>query len=114
PPGERTRCSQRDVHGLGARVDEAEPLDVRHVPLDLLRQLDRGLRWGNRARAPVELRAYGLHDGRRRMAEDVRAAPDQQVDVLVAVYVPEPGAAGLTDVERVGRPIPRVSRDAAW
>ena len=93
----RGRCAARQPdrrHGrLGAGGDEADPLD-RRARDDLLGQLDLGLGRGAVGRTAGDRAGHGrLHLGVR-VAEQHRAPRADQVDVVVAVGVGEPGARG--------------------
>ena len=93
--GEAAGQPDRRHRRLGAGGDEADPLD-RRTRDDLLGELDLGLGRGAVRRAAGDRgRDRRLHLGVG-VAEQHRAPRADQVDVLVAVDVGQPGAAART------------------
>ena len=94
-----------DAHGahrrLGARVDHAHELDGRHGLADEARQLDLELRGRAVARAAVDLLLQPADDLGVSPAEDHGSPRRDEVDELVAVGVPDVGALGARDEQRV-------------
>ena len=106
--GEAAGQPDRRHRGLGAGGDEPDPLD-RRAGHDLLGQLHLGP--GRRAvrRTASHRRAHRRLDLGVRVAEQHRPPRADQVDVLVAVDVGQPGALGGGDepggaADRVERP----------
>ena len=99
--GEGPRAADGRHHALGAGAEHAEHLARRHEPVHQLGQLELVLveEAGDRARL---LHHFGdlAPDRLVVAAEDGRPARLQEVDVLVAVDVPEVGALGLLDRQR--------------
>jgi hypothetical protein len=99
--GDRAGGSYRRHHALGAGAERAVHLDVGHVPVDQLGQLEFVLveESGHRA----GLADHGGHLFVHRAvvaAKDGRAAGLQEIDVRVAVPVGQVGALGPVDRER--------------
>src|SRR5579884_3496707 len=87
-------------HGrLGATTDEANHLDAGNRGHDRFRQI--GLSFGRRSvrRAESGLLLDRPHDGRERMSVDQRSPAHDEVDVCVAVGVPDLGAVAAPDEE---------------
>ena len=93
----RVAASQTDgTHrGLGAAGNHAHLLSRRHQLADLLGQGDLALAWSAVRHAAIELSAHGVIDEIRPMTEDHRAPRANEVDVLVAVDVPNMAALGM-------------------
>ena len=91
---------------LGAGVHHAHHLDRRHGLADEAGELDLDGRRRAEARAVVEDGVQPAEHVRVAPAEDHRPPRRDEVDVLVAVDVPDVGALGARDEERVGMPTP--------
>ena len=100
-PGEAARHAQRAHRGLGARVDHAHELDRGDGLADEAGELD--LEPGGRpeAGAQVELGVQGGEHVGVSPAEDHRPPRRDEVDELVAVGVPQMGAAAAAHEQRV-------------
>ena len=108
------RVAAGDAHGahrrLGARVDHAHQLDRRHGRADEARQLDLELRGRAVARARVDLCVQAADDLGMAPAEDHRAPRRHEVDVLVAVGVPDVRALARLMNSGWGMPTPFMAR----
>ena len=104
--GGRAGNAHRAHHRFGAGVAESHALHAGELgdqPGHLGRQ--RVLR--AHFEAELELLVHRLDHGRRLVAEQVAAEARQQVDVLVAVQVPQAGAIGAVDDDRVDQVLPQ-------
>src|SRR3954447_1971712 len=86
-PGGGTREMDRIERGLTARVVEA-PLGKAEPPLELLGDGNRVLRWSGEVSAPLDLGLHGGDDRGVGVSHAHRAEAVVEVDVLVAVHVP--------------------------
>ncbi len=96
PPGEAAGQPDRGHGGLGARRHEADPVD-RGPGHDLLGELDLGRGGGAVRRAAGNRLGDGREDLGVGVPEQHRAPGADQVDVVVAVDVGQPGATGGPD-----------------
>ncbi len=111
--GDDAGHGERQRAGLGARIGEAHLLhrgDARDEE-----RAERALRHVARgpARAAGQLPRRGLDHGGIGVAMHHRRIVVDQVDVPVAVDVPQVHALGALDGERIGRPVARLARRAA-
>ena len=86
--------------GLGAGVDQPQPVDRGHPADDLGGQLGLGRGGGAEGQTVRRGPLHGLDDGGVGVAEDHRAPGAHQVDVAVAVGVGQPVALGGGDEPR--------------
>ena len=106
PPGHGSRHSQRGEHGLRAGVAERDALGAGHRR-DERRHLAGERRLGADLEPEGELFGDRVDDERRRVAEEVHPEAHRDVEVLVAVDIPDlrSGRAGGDD--RVDELLPR-------
>jgi hypothetical protein len=90
PARMRARHAHRHRRRVRAVLAEHRPLRVRHLPGELFRQLDDQCGRAGHAVAGLELRDVGSVDLRIAIAEQVRPVRTHQVDVPVAVHIPQP------------------------
>ena len=87
-------------HGVGAALAESHRLDPWAHPDDALGDLDLERVHEGEGDAVVELRADRLVDDRLAVAQEHRPERHREVDVLVAVDVPDVGALAALEVDR--------------
>src|SRR6185295_17135251 len=93
---------------LGAGHGHPRLADPAGHLLDQLHRLDLVLRGKGEADAPAHPLVDVVVDARVAVTEDHRAVAQAQVDVLVAVHVPDPAALAAVDVHGVVAPGPEV------
>ena len=107
--GGGARQAQRDHHRLGAAVHEGDALGSGEL-VDETRDLtgERAVR--AQEDALLELPRDGLGDEAGVVPEEVHAEAHREIDILVAVDVPEPGAARTLGDERIDHLLGRAAK----
>ena len=110
--GEAARQADRVERRLGAAVGEA-PLRLLEAARQLACDDDVLLDRLREMRPAMQLRVDGRDDRRMRMADDHDAEAVVEIDVLVAVDVPDLAALAVVDEDRLRRRVLERARHAA-
>ena len=103
PPGERPRDAQRDHGGLGARARQDHLFGAWHDRGDHLGSLDLETMLRSEHRPARGLARDRVHDHWRGVSEDERAVAQHEIDVAVAVDVPQVGTLAALEVHGMGQ-----------